>query len=51
VRVGPALSLGELGLSESADEQQIADAIMRRVASLLPPEMRGYYAEDVRKAS
>ena len=51
VRVGPAFTLAELGLADTADEQQIADAIMRRVAALLPPEMRGYYAEDVRKAS
>jgi 1-acyl-sn-glycerol-3-phosphate acyltransferase len=51
VRVGPAFAVRDLGLAESADEQQIADAIMRRVASLLPAEMRGYYSEDVQKAS
>ena len=48
-RVGPSFTVRDLGLDERADEQAVADAIMRRVASLLPPEMRGYYAEDVRK--
>jgi 1-acyl-sn-glycerol-3-phosphate acyltransferase len=46
-RVGPSFKVRDLGIGEGADEQTVADAIMRRVASLLPEEMRGYYAEDV----
>jgi 1-acyl-sn-glycerol-3-phosphate acyltransferase len=49
VRVGPSFTVRELGLGDDADEQDIADAIMLRVASLLPPEMRGDYADEVRK--
>jgi 1-acyl-sn-glycerol-3-phosphate acyltransferase len=49
VRVGPAFTVRDLGLGEGADEQEVADAIMRRVASLLPQEMRGYYSDEVRK--
>ena len=49
VRVGHAFTVRELGLRDGADEQEVADAIMRRVASLLPPEMRGYYSDEVPK--
>ena len=42
VRVGPAFSLGDLG-AQSLDDQALADAIMRRVAMLLPSHMRGHY--------
>ena len=48
-RVGPPFTVRDLGLGEGADEQTVADAIMRRVASLLPADMRGYYADEVRK--
>jgi 1-acyl-sn-glycerol-3-phosphate acyltransferase len=41
-RAGTPFHLNELGLS-SDDPQAIADAIMRRVAAMLPPEMRGAY--------
>jgi len=51
VRVGAPFALGELGLPDSADEQRIADAIMRRVALLLSPEMRGYYRDAVHQPS
>ena len=47
VRVGEPFGLGELGLAPDASEQEAADAIMRRVAALLPPDMRGYYANEV----
>jgi len=41
-RVGAPFQVNELGLS-SDDPQAIADGIMRRVAQMLPPEMRGAY--------
>ena len=45
VRVGEPFELTDLGLAEGSSEQEIADAIMRRVAALLPYEMRGYYRD------
>jgi 1-acyl-sn-glycerol-3-phosphate acyltransferase len=48
VNVGDPFLLGDLGLAPDASEQEAADAIMRRVAALLPEAMRGYYAEEVR---
>lgn len=44
VRVGAPFHLDDLGLDAAHDEQATADAIMRRVADLLPEEMRGAYA-------
>jgi 1-acyl-sn-glycerol-3-phosphate acyltransferase len=41
-RVGTPFHVGDLGLS-SDGPQAIADAIMRRVADLLPSDMRGAY--------
>ncbi|MHB8630908.1 MAG: lysophospholipid acyltransferase family protein [Candidatus Limnocylindria bacterium] len=49
VTVGEPFGLGALGLAADASDQQIADAIMRRTAQLLPVEMRGYYADEVHK--
>lgn len=51
VRVGAPFAVGELGLPADADEQRVADAIMRRVALLLPPEMRGYYRDAIGQTS
>ncbi len=42
VRVGEPFGLADLGAV--GDDQEVAHAIMRRVASLLPYEMRGAYA-------
>ncbi len=42
VRIGRPFLVADLGTS--GDDQEIADAIMRRVAAMLPPEMRGAYA-------
>lgn len=42
VRVGEPLTAAAL---RGADDQALADAIMRRVAGLLPPEMRGEYVD------
>lgn len=42
VRVGEPLTAADLG---GGDDQWVADAIMRRVAGLLPPEMRGEYVD------
>lgn len=42
VRIGRLVPLPELG-SPAADDQELADAIMRRVAVLLPEQMRGAY--------
>ena len=44
VAVGEPFQLDALGLPAEASEQDAADAIMRRIAALLPAEMRGYYA-------
>ncbi|HET8567832.1 MAG TPA: lysophospholipid acyltransferase family protein [Candidatus Limnocylindria bacterium] len=41
VRIGEPFYAKDLG---SSDERALTDAIMRRVAALLPPEMRGVYA-------
>lgn len=49
VRVGPPFHIADLGIAEHASEQELADAIMRRIAALLPPEMRGHYAAEVRE--
>lgn len=46
VRVGPAFRARDLDAADARDEQALADAIMRRVAALLPPEQRGEYAVD-----
>ena len=46
VRVGRPFRASELPETATGDEQAIADAIMRKVAILLPPQMRGYYAAD-----
>jgi 1-acyl-sn-glycerol-3-phosphate acyltransferase len=46
VRVGQPFRASELPETAAGDEQAIADAIMRKVAILLPPQMRGYYADD-----
>jgi len=42
LRVGGPFQLADLGAL--GDDQAVADAIMRRVAALQPPEMRGVYA-------
>lgn len=42
VRFGPPFRAADLG--EAALEQEVADAIMRRIAALLPREQRGAYA-------
>jgi 1-acyl-sn-glycerol-3-phosphate acyltransferase len=47
VRVGAPFHVRDLGLHADASEQEVADAIMRRLAVLLPPEMRGHYADGV----
>ena len=41
LRVGTPFRASELGIAN--DPQALADAIMRRVAALLPPEQRGVY--------
>jgi 1-acyl-sn-glycerol-3-phosphate acyltransferase len=46
VAVGEPFGLGDLGLAEGSTEQEIADAIMRKVAELLPQPMRGYYQDE-----
>jgi len=46
VRVGQPFRASELPETATRDEQAIADAIMRKVAVLLPAKMRGYYADD-----
>lgn len=45
VRVGEPFRVEDLGLAADASDQETADAIMRRIATLLPPQMRGHYAE------
>ena len=42
MRVGAPFRASDLGVSPN-DPQGLADAIMRRVAALLPPEQRGVY--------
>ena len=49
VRVGEPFQLNDLGLQTSATEQEVADAIMRKVAALLPPETRGEYANEAQQ--
>ena len=49
VRVGEPFQLDALGLDAGADEQAVADAIMRKVAELLPPDMRGVYASEAQR--
>jgi len=41
-RVGPPFGAADLDLATD-DQQALADAIMRRLAALLPPEQRGVY--------
>jgi 1-acyl-sn-glycerol-3-phosphate acyltransferase len=43
LRVGRAFHLADLTAEERGDEQAVTDAVMRRIASLLPVEMRGVY--------
>jgi 1-acyl-sn-glycerol-3-phosphate acyltransferase len=42
IRVGPPFRAADLDV-QSDDQQAVADAIMRRVAVLMPPEQRGVY--------
>ncbi|HEV2010677.1 MAG TPA: lysophospholipid acyltransferase family protein [Candidatus Limnocylindria bacterium] len=49
VRVGEPFRASELPEAATHDEQAVADAIMRRVAALLPEQMRGYYSDAVQK--
>ena len=44
LRVGDPFRLGDLGVA--GDDQALADAIMGRVAALLPSHIRGVYAGD-----
>jgi len=41
-RVGPQFRAGDLGVKPD-DPQVVVDAIMRRIAALMPPEQRGVY--------
>ena len=43
LRVGRPFHLADLTLAERRDEQAMTDGVMRRIASLLPDEMRGVY--------
>jgi 1-acyl-sn-glycerol-3-phosphate acyltransferase len=43
LRVGRPFHLSDLTEQERRDEQTITDAVMRRIAALLPAEMRGAY--------
>jgi hypothetical protein len=43
LRVGRPFHLADLAEEERRDEQAVTDAMMRRIASLLPAEMRGAY--------
>jgi 1-acyl-sn-glycerol-3-phosphate acyltransferase len=43
VRIGPPATARDLVADGATDDQALADAIMRRVAALLPREMRGEY--------
>ena len=49
LRVGEPFHAADLGV-QMADAQGLADAIMRRVAEMLPPEMRGVYQDQVARA-
>jgi 1-acyl-sn-glycerol-3-phosphate acyltransferase len=42
IRVGEAFRAADLGV-ESGDQQALVDAIMHRIAALMPPEQRGVY--------
>lgn len=44
VRVGPPFRIEDLEEAATGDQQAIADAIMRRIAQLLPEEQHGVYA-------
>jgi 1-acyl-sn-glycerol-3-phosphate acyltransferase len=44
VRVGEPFTVASLRASEGMDDQALADAIMARVAALLPERMRGMYS-------
>ena len=43
LRVGRPFHLADLTAEERRDEQAVTDAVMRRIAALLPSEMRGAY--------
>jgi len=43
LRVGRPFHLADLTDEERRDEQAVTDAVMRRIAALLPDEMRGVY--------
>lgn len=43
LRVGRPFHIADLTGAEHRDEQPVTDAVMRRIASLLPDEMRGAY--------
>ena len=43
LRVGRPFHLSDLTEEERRDEQAVTDAVMRRIAALLPHEMRGAY--------
>jgi len=45
VVVGEPFQIDALALPAGASDQDVADAIMRRVAQLLPPRMQGYYTQ------
>lgn len=49
VRVGEPFRIADLELPAGASEQEIADGIMRRIAALLPAEMRGHYGGGARE--
>jgi 1-acyl-sn-glycerol-3-phosphate acyltransferase len=42
LRLGPPFRVSDLDVTAD-DQQALADAIMRRVAALMPPEQRGVY--------
>ncbi len=47
VRVGPPFTLADLD-GRALDDQALADAIMERIAEMLPPRMRGAYGQHDR---
>jgi 1-acyl-sn-glycerol-3-phosphate acyltransferase len=49
VRVGEPFQVSALALDAGATEQEVADAIMRKVAALLPADMRGDYASEAQQ--